>query len=102
MGNGYNSINERPVLLIQYLDGNKELQKISAVPVTNPKNVEADQNGLSTPQFLDVNGDSIPDIVYAGDLRGNLWKFDISSNNASNWGVAFDGQPLFTATYSTG
>lgn len=102
MGNGYNSINERPVLLIQYLDGNKELQKISAVPVTTPKNAEADQNGLSTPQFLDVNGDSIPDIVYAGDLRGNLWKFDISSNNASNWGVAFDGQPLFTAIYSTG
>ncbi|WFF79813.1 pilus assembly protein [Delftia tsuruhatensis] len=102
MGNGYNSTNERPVLLIQYLDENRELKKISAVPVTTPKNAEADQNGLSTPQFLDINSDGVPDIVYAGDLRGNLWKFDISSNNASNWNVAFDGRPLFTATYSTG
>ena len=98
IGNGYNSTNERPVLLIQYLDGNKSLQTIPAVEIDSE---EANGNGLSTPQFLDVNGDSIPDFVYAGDLRGNLWKFDISSSSASDWGVAFDGKPLFTATYSS-
>lgn len=100
-GNGYNSVNERPVLLIQYLDGSKELKKIEAVPVTNPKHAEANQNGLSTPQFMDINADGIPDAVYAGDLRGNLWKFDIASKDASLWNVAFEGKPLFTATYST-
>lgn len=97
LGNGYNSLNERPVLLIQYLDGNKELKTIPAAT----SGVEASGNGLSTPQFLDVNADGKPDFVYAGDLRGNLWKFDISSATASNWGVAFNGSPLFTATYST-
>lgn len=31
MGNGYNSKNQRPVLLIQYLDGNKEASRIPTV-----------------------------------------------------------------------
>lgn len=97
LGNGYNSLNERPVLLIQYLDGTKELKTIPAVATTS---AEAVGNGLSTPQFLDVNSDGAPDYVYAGDLRGNLWKFDISSADATRWGVAFDGSPLFTANYS--
>ena len=104
-GNGYNSVNERPVLLIQYLDGDKSLKKIiaadkDATPTVNAS--EAVGNGLSTPQFLDVNGDGTPDFVYAGDLRGNMWKFDISSGAATDWNVAFNGSPLFTAIYSSG
>lgn len=98
-GNGYNSAHERPVLLIQYLDGDKSLKIIPAAAVGS---AEASANGLSTPQFLDVNGDGIPDFVYAGDLRGNMWKFDISSGSAADWGVALSGNPLFTATYSSG
>ena len=97
-GNGYNSVNERPVLLIQYLDGDKSLVKIPAVLTGT---TEAVQNGLSSPQLLDVNADGSPDFAYAGDLRGNLWKFDISSATASNWGVAFSGNPLFTANYTS-
>ena len=99
-GNGYNSANERPVLLIQYLDGDKSLKTITTSATACPS-VEAPKgNGLSTPQFLDVNGDGAPDFVYAGDLCGNMWKFDISSSSAGAWGVAFGGSPLFTATYS--
>ena len=96
-GNGYNSKNQRPVLLIQYLDGDKSLVKLSGVPVTDPAHEEAIKNGLSTPQFLDVNADGSPDFVYAGDLRGNMWKFDISGNSSSLWNVAFGGKPLFSA-----
>lgn len=102
-GNGYNSINERPVLLVQYLDGDKSLKKIIAADKDSTPTVHADEavgNGLSTPQFLDVNGDGTPDFVYAGDLRGNMWKFDISSGSANDWHVAFSGNPLFRATYT--
>lgn len=98
VGNGYNSANERPVLLIQYLDGDKSLKVIPAATT----GAEASGNGLSTPQLLDVNGDGTPDFVYAGDLRGNMWKFDISNADATQWGVAFSGNPLFTATYTSG
>lgn len=40
--------------------------------------------------------------AFAGDLYGNLWKFDLSSPTASEWGVAFGGNPLFQATNSKG
>lgn len=40
--------------------------------------------------------------VYAGDLRGNLWKFDLSSNAAANWTVAFGGNPLVNASDAAG
>lgn len=99
-GNGYNSINENPVLLIQYLDGDKSLKTIQPSDPACPAAMKPKGNGLSTPQLLDVNGDSIPDMVYAGDLCGNVWKFDISSTTASNWSVAFSGSPLFTAQYT--
>lgn len=58
-------------------------------------------NGLSSPSVVDTNGDSIADAIYAGDLFGNVWKMDISSQTKANWDFAHisDGkpQPLFTA-----
>ena len=96
MGNGYNSTNQRPVLLIQYLDGAMELKRI---PVTNEAagTGKALDNGLVAPRLVDINGDGTPDVAYAGDNLGNMWKFDLTNPNASNWGVAFGGAPLFTA-----
>ena len=32
--------------------------------------------------------------AYAGDLKGNLWKFDLSSTSSSNWKVGLGGSPL--------
>jgi type IV pilus assembly protein PilY1 len=45
-----------------------------------------------------VDYDRITDYVYAGDLQGNLWKFDFTGASADDWSVAFAGTPLFTAT----
>ena len=98
LGNGYNSVNERPVLLIQYLDGGKELKKIVATGTTTPLSaVNTTANGLSAPRVVDINGDGTADVVYAGDLKGNLWKFDVTGPDATTWGVAFGGTPLYTA-----
>jgi type IV pilus assembly protein PilY1 len=112
MGNGYNSTNERPVLLIQYLDGAKELFKIVASSTTGTS------NGLSAPRLVDLDGNGTPDLVYAGDLLGNLWKFDVSAANPLSWNVAFstpaidnlsgstirvfNGTPLYRAVYTSG
>ena len=58
-------------------------------------------NGLSTPAVIDTDGDGLADRAYAGDLKGNMWAFDLSGTNAGNWDVAYkQGQtvkPLFTA-----
>ena len=53
-------------------------------------------NGLSGGTVIDTNGDGIADYVYAGDLNGNLWKFDISSAAVTSWGVGNGGAALFT------
>ena len=66
----------------------------------------SDLNGLSTPELVDLNRDSITDRVYAGDLHGNMWVFDLSGDPASSgtagWASAYVGggnpEPLFYAT----
>jgi type IV pilus assembly protein PilY1 len=58
-------------------------------------------NGLSTPIFIDADGDRDVDYAYAGDLFGNMWKFDLRSSNPSSWSVA-NGAPLFVATNADG
>lgn len=45
----------------------------------------ASPNGLSSPIAVDLNFDGKVDRVYAGDIDGNLWKFDISGSTASSW-----------------
>lgn len=99
-GNGYNSSNGRPVLMIQYLSGSdKTVKKITAAST----GTESTDNGLSTPRPVDLDDDGTIDVVYAGDLKGNMWKFDVSSKSDSNWGMAFSTanctacKPLFSA-----
>jgi type IV pilus assembly protein PilY1 len=102
LGNGYNSSSEAPVLLIQYLDGDKSIKKISpcAFPTTGACSFKG-ENGLSSPQLIDLNGDGTVDIAYAGDIKGNLWKFDLTSATDSDWKVSFAGQPFFIAKQSS-
>lgn len=104
LGNGYNSTNEAPVLVVQYLDGAKEIKKLSpcGVPVSSTcsSNFKGNGNGLSSPQLIDLNGDGTVDIAYAGDLKGNVWKFDLTSATDSNWKVSFSGQPFFVTKRS--
>lgn len=96
MGNGYNSTNQRPVLLVQYLDGNKELKRIQASTDTTGSG-NAKDNGLASPTLVDLDGDGKTDVVYAGDNLGNLWKFDLTSASDSDWKVGFgNNKPLFT------
>ncbi len=58
-------------------------------------------NGLATPTTVDTNGDGVTDYIYAGDLLGNLWKFDVTGNSPNQWKVAFGNPanpaPMFTA-----
>ncbi|MBK8132103.1 MAG: hypothetical protein IPK48_04910 [Gammaproteobacteria bacterium] len=81
LGNGYNSDNQRAVLFILDLEDGSVISKID----TGVGSASL-PNGLSTPIPVDVDGDRITDAIYAGDMQGNLWKFDVSSGNAGSWG----------------
>ncbi len=44
--------------------------------------------GMSTAVVYDFGSDQIDDIAVAGDLAGNLWRFDLSdADNPNNWSV---------------
>jgi hypothetical protein len=82
----------RPVLYAFYLDGASprwsrfavdELLASQSVAQTATQRVALSTgNGLSTPRPVDVNGDGKVDIVYAGDIKGNLWRFDLKNVSA--------------------
>ena len=57
-------------------------------------------NGLAPPA-LTVGGDGAVRFAYAGDLQGNLWRFDFSGN--APWSGGVNGQqPLFVARDGAG
>ncbi len=52
-------------------------------------------DGIAYASAADLDGDHIIDYIYAGDIKGNVWRFDVSSTNTANWAVSSPG-PLFT------
>ncbi len=47
----------------------------------------ASPNGIYYIASADFDGDHISDYVYAGDLLGNIWRFDLTSTTPAQWGV---------------
>ncbi|HGO6907174.1 TPA: PilC family type IV pilus tip adhesin [Neisseria meningitidis] len=45
------------------------------------------KGGLSSPTLVDKDLDGTVDIAYAGDRGGNMYRFDLSSDNPSSWTV---------------
>lgn len=88
-GNGYNSGADRAFLFVVDLRTGALIRKIAAGNATG--------NGLSSPVLFDNNNDRVVDHVYAGDLQGNLWKFDLTGVASASWALGNGGQPLFTA-----
>jgi type IV pilus assembly protein PilY1 len=49
--------------------------------------------GLTSPVLGDYNHDQIDDVAFAGDLAGNLWRFDLTDPSPANWTVTLAFQP---------
>lgn len=111
-GNGYaNSGDHTARLFIVFLDGGLDGVWTAGTDYISIATSDATvnngvNNGLSTPRAVDIGSDGIPDRVYAGDLAGNLWSFNISSTSTTSWGVTYSSggkpAPLFTAVDSLG
>lgn len=105
-------------------NGGAALYVIDAITGELTKSLEVTgatgENGLSTPRLADFDGDGVADYAYAGDLQGNLWRFDLLGQSASGstssasgaygtkndgvgkFQVSYDGKPMFTAKASDG
>ncbi|PID41282.1 MAG: hypothetical protein CR981_03815, partial [Proteobacteria bacterium] len=105
IGNGYESYRKAAALYIIDLETGDLVRRIVAHE-PDPATTK-DCNGLSMPAISDLDLDGSADLVYAGDLLGNLWKFDLRDPDPAQWDVFFqdtDGskQPLFRAKNKQG
>ncbi|MDX5335183.1 MAG: hypothetical protein LPK13_03755 [Marinobacter sp.] len=100
--NGYDSVNNRASLII--------LNTLTGEEITTwtPTGSNPSGNAMFEPLPLDVTGDRRIDRIYAGDLEGNLWRYDLDPRGPGQWGVinklrsgGNDG-PLFKAVSPEG
>jgi len=106
VGNGYNSTGGKAALFIFFLDrakvgglySNTWTIGTDYIKLVADMQIPGNDNGLSTPQPFSARGDGIADWIYAGDLKGNLWKFDVTDVNPANWKVAYNVGPCTSTT----
>jgi len=71
-------------------------------------NNPATSNGIYFVTPADLDGDHVTDYVYAGDLQGNVWRFDLTNSDPTKWAVTSASGTAMTSTgvgtpiYSTG
>lgn len=76
VGNGYGADDHQARLLVLDLFSGKVIGNIQA----GGSGTEANPNGLSSPRVVRERPEETYDRwVYAGDLHGNLWRFDLNS-----------------------
>lgn len=90
-GNGYDSVNGQAKLFVLNLQTGAVLWERSVGA--------AGGNGLSQPNFI-VNSNREVTAIFAGDLKGNLWKFDVDNADKTQWKVAFGTGPNYTPLYT--
>ena len=81
MGNGYLNSGGGTAVLYVIDSGTGALMRA----IDTGSGTAGSPNGLSSPTAIDTNGDGKVDYVYAGDIDGNLWKFDLTNNSAASW-----------------
>ncbi|MBG8869350.1 pilus assembly/adherence protein PilC [Neisseria meningitidis] len=75
-----NSTENKTMLYVYDLENN------NGTPIAKIE-VKDGKGGLSSPTLVDKDLDGTVDIAYAGDRGGNMYRFDLSSDNPSSWTV---------------
>lgn len=84
---GYNNSANKNGLLVVDIE-NASLTKLE-LPST--------AGALGQPEGWDLDRNGNTDWFFAGDLNGNVWKFNLQASTSSSWGLANGNTPLFTA-----
>ncbi len=112
LGNGYNSTNEKPFLYVLRPQTGTIFAKIDLCAAVPTACNLALSNGLSSAIAVNSGGQpaAAANLVYAGDLQGNLWRVDVSNANPASWTVSVllqardssgNLQPITTAPVAT-
>ena len=86
-GNGLYSQNGNAGIFVARIDqvtGATTLHYLQGGPST----IANQKNGIAFVTAGDLDGDGVVDYVYAGDVQGNVWRFDLTATNPLAWGKA--------------
>lgn len=91
-GNGYNSPSGQPIFYAVNASTGAQIAKINLCTATGVPTTACNSSapdGLSSITAANSSGlVGVPqDMVYAGDLQGNLWAINIGDSNPANWTV---------------
>jgi type IV pilus assembly protein PilY1 len=94
-GNGYGSANGDAGIFVMLVNtsGGSPIATFYYISAGN-----AGGNGIAYVSPADLDGDHITDYVYAGDLKGNVWRFDLTSTTPATWVATAPFQLFKTAT----
>jgi type IV pilus assembly protein PilY1 len=95
-GNGYESKSCKASLFVVNLETGAKITEIKTDTSTVNTCTAAAKNGLGGVKIVRNKEQQIIG-AYAGDLQGNLWKFNLNNASSSAWGLDLSSQPLFTA-----
>jgi len=96
-GNGISSVNGIAKLVLVNLGSG------AVTTISTASGSAGSPNGLAAPALVDTNNDGKADIAFAGDIDGDMWKFDLTGATAGSWKVdykLYDGvntQPITMA-----
>jgi len=90
-GNGYNSVSGHAGVFIMRVDSVSGARTFRFLDTGSGST--ADRNGIAYVTPVDLDYDNVIDFLYAGDLFGNVWRFDLTSNVPANWHVRTE--PVF-------
>jgi len=104
-GNGYNSTGDgkSSLFIVFFEDAASGITSSSYVRLPVGSGTTSSPGGLAKPLAVDSDLDGSIDTIYAGDVDGKLWKFDVSAATSSTWATANSSlQPIYTATDASG
>jgi type IV pilus assembly protein PilY1 len=97
-GNGFGSANGRAGVYIGLVNPGTGALSFYWLDTGNG-DAASNANGIAYVSSADLDGDFIIDYLYAGDLRGNVWRFDLTSSNPANWAASKFGRPSATPLF---
>lgn len=102
ISNGYNSVSGHAIFYVLNIRTGALIAKLD----TKAGDTSTNSNGMATPKGWDDDRNGTVDVLYGGDLLGNVWEYDVSDSNPTNWGPVFGTaaapQPLYVAKDASG
>jgi len=100
-GNGLESATGKSGIFVVTIDATSTTvpPAMSTYYIDTGSGTSSSKGGITYITPADIDQDRITDFVYAGDVKGNIWRFDLSSATPTDWAVSKYGNTVATPLF---